>query len=241
MHVAQTVTIAPEPIRRVINAIGIINYDEGVYIPTVARPSTGDTGRFIPQAQNILYSSLRQTVVALADPATPERYRRRFEENNPIPGAIWHNHLLVNADEIIPANHTTEDLRDEIALLSPYLNKLQKHVPKMVDGTIDFKSSGKLSSFICNRMSDLRVPPREVGEQLQDYYRRAYPMGNIKEFYSYAKLPAAERLEGQINLLGELPRFENLVYPLYTMRTEHVCKYQLQTDYKAIAQILYAL
>lgn len=105
----------------------------------------------------------------------------------------------------------------------------------------DFKSTGSLSSFVCNKMSNLRVPDREAGEQLQDYYRRAYPMGNIKEFYAYAKLPAAERLEGQINLLGEIPRFDNLVYPAYVMRTEHVCAYQLQNDYKAIAQILYAL
>lgn len=134
LHVAQTVTIAPEPIKRLINAVGIINYDEGVYIPTVSRPATDDRGRFIPQAQNILYSSLRRTVVALADPATPERYRRRFIENNPIPGAIWNNHLLQNADEIMPTNYTTDNLRDDIALLSPYLNKLQKHIPKMVDG-----------------------------------------------------------------------------------------------------------
>lgn len=215
LHVAQTVTVAPEPIRRVINAIGIVNYDEGVYIPTVARPVVDDRGRFIPQAQNILFSSLRRTVVALADVATPERYRRRFEDNNPIPGAIWQDHLLANADEIMPPNHNTDDLRDEIAMLSPYLNKLQKHVPKMVDGTIDFKSTGKLSSFVCNRMSDLRLPPRERGEQLQDYYRRAYPMGNIKEFYSYAKLPAAERLEGQVNLLGVTKIRESYVSHVY--------------------------
>lgn len=100
LHVAQTVTIAPEPIKRLVNAVGIINYDEGVYIPTVSRPAHDDRGRFIPQAQNILYSSLRQTVVALADPATPERYRRRFIENNPIPGAIWDNHLLQNPDAL---------------------------------------------------------------------------------------------------------------------------------------------
>lgn len=241
LHIAQTVTIAPEPIKRLINAVGIINYDEGVYIPTVSKTINDDRGRFIPQSQNLLYSSLRRTVVALADPATPERYRRRFIETNPIPGAIWQNHLLVNADEIIPADHDHTSLRDDIALLSPYLNKLQKNIPKMVDGTIDFKSSGKLSSFVCNKMSDLRAPPREINENLQDYYRRAYPLGNIREFYSYAKLPAADRLEGQINLLGEIPKFENLIYPTYAVRMDNICKYQLQTDYKAIAQILYAL
>lgn len=37
LHVAQTVTIAPEPIKRLINAVGIISYDEGVYIPAVSK------------------------------------------------------------------------------------------------------------------------------------------------------------------------------------------------------------
>ncbi|CAH2108764.1 unnamed protein product [Euphydryas editha] len=167
-----------------------------------------------------------KTLRHLADVNTPDRYRRRFEDNNAIPGTIWNNHVLVNPDEIIPANHTMDDLRDDIALLGPYINKLQKHIPKMVDGTIDFKSSGKISSFVCNKMGNLRIPPRELGENLQDYYRRAYPVGNIREFHSYAKLTAAERLEGQINLLGELPRFENLVYPFYTMHVHRTAPHR---------------
>lgn len=241
LHVAQTVTVAPEPMKRVINAIGIVHHDEGIYIPTVAAPRRDDRGRFIPRAESILYSNLRNTVVALADANTPLRYRRHFEENCPIPGAIWHDHLLMNADEIIPQDHDTEALRDDIALLGPYINKLQKHVPKMVDGTIDFKSTGKLSAFVCNKMSTLRAPPRQMNENLQDYYRRAYPTGNIKEYHSYVKLTAAERVEGQINLLGEIPRYDSLLYPFYVLRVEQACKYQLQTDYKAIAQIMYAL
>lgn len=76
--IAQTVTIAPEPIKRLINAVGIVSHDEGVYIPAVSRVETDDRGRFIPQPQNIMFSSLRRTVEALSNPATPERYRRRF-------------------------------------------------------------------------------------------------------------------------------------------------------------------
>lgn len=120
LRIAQTVVTAPEPVKRLVNAVGIISYDEGVYIPAVSRVENDDRGRFIPQPQNILFSSLRRTVEALADPATPERYRRRFIENNPIPGVIWHNHLLQNADEIIPPNYNHDNLRDDIALLGPY-------------------------------------------------------------------------------------------------------------------------
>lgn len=116
----------------------------------------------------------------LSDHNTPERYRRRFEENNPIPGATWVNHVLINADEIIPNNYTVNNLRDDIEVLETFVKQLEKHVPKMVNGTIDFKSSGKLSTFVCNKMSNLRVPNREPNEPLNQYYRRAYPTGNIK-------------------------------------------------------------
>ena len=47
LRVAQTVTIAPEPIKRLINAVGIVSHDEGVYIPAVSRVETDDRGRFI--------------------------------------------------------------------------------------------------------------------------------------------------------------------------------------------------
>ncbi|CAB3241896.1 unnamed protein product [Arctia plantaginis] len=56
LHVAQTAVVAPEPMKRVINAVGILQYDEGVYIPTVAREATDDRGRFVPCAESILYS-----------------------------------------------------------------------------------------------------------------------------------------------------------------------------------------
>lgn len=241
LHVAQTATIAPEPIQRVINAVGIITYDEGIYIPAVSRGQDDERGRFVPRPENILYSTLRKTVEALASPATPDRYRRRFEENNPIPGAIWENHLLTNADEIMPLNYTTDHLREDIALLSPYLSKLQKHVPKMVGGTIDFKSVGKLSSFVCNKMSGLHIPSRLPAEALDVYYRRAYPRGNIHDYSCFAKLTAADRLEGQLNLLGELPTFGNYIHPVYSIRSETICRYEYHSDYQAMAQIMYAL
>lgn len=248
LHVAQTVVVAPEPMKRLINTVAIVNYDEGVYIPTIAHETTDDRVRFIPRAESILYSNLRRTVQALTDVNTPERYRRRFEENNPIQGAIWHYHLLVNADEVIPHSHTTDDLRNDIALLGPYMSKLQKHVPKMAHASATWLMAPSISR-VPGRYRHLSVRKWPIYEYHLENQESSYRItiierilqGTLKSrYYAYAKLSAAERLEGQINLLGELPRFENL-HPTFLMRTEHVCKYQLQSDYKAIAQILYAL
>jgi hypothetical protein len=242
LSVAQTVTVAPEPIRRIINAIGIIKHEEKVYIPAVSTDRYDNRERFVPRPEALMLSNLRTVVVSLSNPQTPEVYRTRFEANNPIPGAIWANHLLQNPDEIIPANYDLQEgLRNDILVLAPYMAQLQKHVPKMIRGAIDYKSAGKISAFIANEMETLVTPPRNAGEDLAAYYRRCIPVGNIYNYFSPVKLTAADRLEGQITLLGEQPTMENYMRPLYTFRDENVCSYEMASDYKGVAQIMYAL
>jgi hypothetical protein len=48
LKVSQTVTIAPEPTRRIINAIGIIKHNEKIYLPVVAAERFDERGGLIP-------------------------------------------------------------------------------------------------------------------------------------------------------------------------------------------------
>lgn len=41
----------------------------------------------VPRPESVLLTNLRQVVLALSDPNTPEAYRVRFDANNPIPEA----------------------------------------------------------------------------------------------------------------------------------------------------------
>jgi hypothetical protein len=67
----------------------------------------------------VILSNLRETVVALSDVATNPQVRGTFYLNNPIPGAIWqlqrdNTHVLQNQDEIMPADYTSDMLRDDV-------------------------------------------------------------------------------------------------------------------------------
>lgn len=96
--VLREITVFPEPIKRIINALGVIRYEGVLYLPFLMRNSYTRTDQFIPRPENIVLSNLRQTVVALGDAATPIAYRRAFFENNSIPGAVVVNNVLINRD-----------------------------------------------------------------------------------------------------------------------------------------------
>ncbi|KOB64527.1 Uncharacterized protein OBRU01_24127 [Operophtera brumata] len=100
LRAAQSITIVPEPIRKIINAIGYVKYEEKLYVPAVANRPVDRQGNPVPRPESVLLSTLRATVVALADQQTPQNIRRRFHDNSPIPGAIWNNDVLMNPNDI---------------------------------------------------------------------------------------------------------------------------------------------
>ncbi|CAB3233177.1 unnamed protein product [Arctia plantaginis] len=198
LRVAQAVTIAPEPIKKIINAIGHLKYEDKIFLPAVA-----------------------------AEPR---------DANSSIPGAIWADHILMNPNEIIPEHYDiVDDFRRDFLLIAPFLASLQKYVPKMVGGPIDIKSSGRPSLLISNRMGNLRVPQRNAGEDLDAYYRRSVPLSNVRNYTSLARLTPSERIEGQVNLLGEYPSDFNLRYLMYHLRDEVACAYDVTSDYADVA------
>lgn len=243
LRAAQTVTIIPEPIRRVINAIGYVKYEEKIYVPAVAKDPTDRRGNWTPRPENVLLSTLRRTVEYLSDPEATHAVRRRFRENSPFPAAIWNDDdVLQNPNDIIPANYDLyNDFRRESLMIAPYMVALQKHVPKLVGGVLDFKSTGHNSLLISNEMQNLKAPDRIAGEELNDYYRRCVPEGNIRNYYALARLTPAERIEGQVNLLGEYPSPVNLRYPMYHMRDEVAAAHDVTSDYAGLCQIMYAM
>jgi hypothetical protein len=74
-------------------------------------PPTSPTKRRRPTEVRLLpghmltFNNLRDTVLAMSDPATPVLARYYFIEHNPLPGARYRDDLLVNRDEIIPPGY----------------------------------------------------------------------------------------------------------------------------------------
>lgn len=240
VHGIRQHTVVPEPIKMIVDAVGILKFEDRVYLPAIHAARYDARNRFIPRAENVVLSTLRRTVVSLSDAATPLAYRVDFENHCPIPGAVWDNHVLQNPDEIIPADYDfLDDLRNDATAVVAWQTRLQKCLPKLVGTSVDVKSSGKPSSLIANEMETLRCQPRGVGEGLQDYYLRCLPMGNVRSYYAPFKLTAADKLDGQCNLLGEVPSYENMLRPVYVQRDENICPYYMRSDYKGAHSVKY--
>ncbi|KOB65983.1 Uncharacterized protein OBRU01_21972 [Operophtera brumata] len=233
-------SFVPTPVKRLIDSIGIITFEEKVYLPVLAKTLDAD-GNFLHRPEKTVLSTLRDTVVALANPETPHVVRTRYEYNNAIPGAVWLNHILQNADEIMPAVYNfVDDLHRDFQIVVPFLLQLQKLVPKLAGGALKQKTIGHNSIFLSNEMENLRCPDRNGGENLNDYYNRCIPQGDVKYYSSLHKLNAAESLEGQVNLLGEVPTEVNMLRPLYGLRDETIHPYVMTSHYKSVCHLMYA-
>ncbi|CAG4981352.1 unnamed protein product [Colias eurytheme] len=129
LRVAQSVTIVPEPIRKIINAIGYVKYEDKIYVPAVAVDPVDRNGQPTPRPENVILSTLRRTVEYLSNAENSAGVRRRFHENNSIPGAIWNaDHVLQNPDEIMPRNYDIyDDFRRESMIIAPFLSSRRGH------------------------------------------------------------------------------------------------------------------
>jgi hypothetical protein len=113
--VSQTVNAYPDQVGRMIKTTGAIADGNEYFVPALSCSHRDREGRLIPQSERIISSNLRETVTSLSDEAVAPEVREVFYQNNPIPGAIWnelpdHSHVLMNPDEIIPAEYTSDDL-----------------------------------------------------------------------------------------------------------------------------------
>jgi hypothetical protein len=113
--VTATINTYPDQVARVLEAIGPVAHGEDYLVPCLAADQRSRGGALIPQSERVTFSNLRETVVALATPATNPQAREAFYVRNPIPGAIWRvedgSHILVNPDEIKPENYDIPDYR----------------------------------------------------------------------------------------------------------------------------------
>lgn len=234
----------PLAIKMIVDAIGIVtDANDVAYLPVVAQSRRDDEGHLLPRPENLLLSNLRETVVELSDEDTPQEIRRRFHENNPIPGAQWsNNHLLLNPDDIIPEGYDiNESIPNDIMGLTPFMSTLQKVAPKLVGGALDSKLSGKRSIFVSNSMGNLKVPDRGRDQTIEDYVRTCVPQGDVRLFSYNTTLSPAERLEGQMILVGEYPSVVNLLRPLYYKRESDQCAFEFEQSFMAVSSNLYGM
>lgn len=236
-NVSTTAVLMPEPISSFINSIGIYKDSTEAYFCTMPKDHTS-RGNFIPLPENLRISNLRRSVLALADQTTPEAVRVNFENKNPIPGAIWMNHVLQNPDEIIEDNYGAEELEDDLNLVAPHFERLGVKYPKYV-GKIDWEKfeSGK-EIFVSNELADMHVRPRRVNESEANYTTRSKVVGDQEIFKMKFPLKEAELCRGINLLMGEVPNAPSRL-TFYVPRIPRYLRYKSTLNYKSVVNMRY--
>jgi hypothetical protein len=242
-QVTQTVNAYPDQVGCVLQAVAPVTEGGEYFVPALAAEHLTRNGVLIPQSERVVLSNLREIVMALADPATQAQVREAFYQHNPVPGAVWKvvngAHILINPDEIMPQNYGVNELRDDIDDYSRMFVWIQKKLPKFLrTKRIRNVEKGDKSIFVSNAQENLRLRDRREGQPLHDYYQELKLEGNIYDFWSPRDVKM-EQLDGQMNLLGELPNSANYVYPYYSLRDERASGWHYSTDYKGVKQIIY--
>lgn len=208
-----------------------------LFVPKIGRANRTRRGLLVPQAEQVTFSNLRETVESLANQQCPGEYRRRFYRNNPIPGAIWvgepDNPILANPDEIMPTEYTVNELNDDVQDMHAKIVFANKKAPKYFTGAIDFEPDGTRAMLTCNGQGSLRSPDRNPGEELPEYYTRLKLQGEIEEYFNLEHLNSDEPVAGALALLGEHPTTPALEYPVYIQRNERVCTEYCGLKYRA--------
>lgn len=158
----------------------------------------------------------------------------------PIPGAVWHNHILQNADEIMPKTYLyTKDMDKELILIRTFLCRLYNHAPYLVSVEWNLSlSSGSEAIFVSNKMESLRCANRNQDQPLNDYYRHAIE-GNVQAYSTPKKLNCFDTLQGAVSLLGEQPTQVDILNPLYGLRNSTLHHYQhIDLNYNGICCVM---
>ncbi|KOB68988.1 Uncharacterized protein OBRU01_16414 [Operophtera brumata] len=193
--VLNTATVLPEPLYSIICNVGVLKFGDDIYLPVMSKDWTDAHGLFVPAPHTVTLSNLRRTVTSLSSGATPRAVRDEFLNLNPIPGCRWNGRLLANPDEIIPANYGSDDLFSDIAAMTNLLPFVEKHLPKMVGGLVDYDSPGTNALLLSNDSMDLRCPPMTgaVGDYVKGLTSRNSKHGINEETRSKLQVAVSQK------------------------------------------------
>lgn len=208
-HILEKDTWIPRLVAGFMEGIGTVTMQSGASYAPVLPLNPDVNGVVWPRPDNVTILNLRQTVVALANPQTPEVVRAAFIQHNPIPGANFVNNLLMNPDEIIPDGYGPQQMLVDVGMAHQVYADIQKKAPKYIS-TIPKDSKGSLSiltSYELNEPSgipscpDLLVNgiPQNIGEWI---INNPLPIVAGSCYYS-DQLAIPEVVNGAINMYGE--------------------------------------
>lgn len=108
----------------------------------------GQPRRIVPNPYLITIHNLRQVVLAMANPDTPLVERRRFIRRNPIPSAVFMRDLLVNPEEIMPADYDEETITKDTVAFREMVHEMRCMYKHLIENVF-YKYHGNISLMSC--------------------------------------------------------------------------------------------
>lgn len=229
------------PLINLISSIGLLKAYGTLYMPRLACPMSA-RGFNIWDPTLVSFTNLRDYVMALSDPVTPQAERRWFYDHSPLPCAVWNQPaghkdvaseaadnnwpLLLNPDHIMPGNYSLAGVREDVDTIMTSLELIGRKYPKYIfTGRIDYDGPGLASQLVSNYVSDVRCS--DIIDLPNAYSLRSLE-GNINMFWSNEIMSESEFYMGMIHLFGELPRFPD---DRWAIRQPTTAKDSIDNDY----------
>jgi len=203
------------PLVNLVSSIGVIKAFGTQYIPGSVKNTVDKHVRsFDPTT--VTYSNLREYVTALSSTSTPYAVRKYFYDHSPLPNAHWSvqarvpdddidesKPILLNADEIMPANYDLTALLEDINIIKNSVEIIsRKYGMSILGGRIDYSANGSNTMLVSNDVGDIRCSDLSwVGTD--PAYDSKPLSGTIENFWSQEVLSDSEFYLGVCHLLGE--------------------------------------
>lgn len=224
-----SINICTQQVGALLRCLSIFKFEETTFAPLFPADVVVN-GRLIPMPESLRLTNLRATVTSLANQNTPQPMRRNFANKNPIPGARFDDHfLLQNADDIIPNGYVAANLRDDLYAVKGWIeaasdlrNSRDKWFTQVQLGE---NSSGNESMFVSNNSENLRIVTANNVSRIE---------GDVTEYWWRSKISDQMTFYGTYHLGGELSSVARYLYPGYTPRTKEACSVSTKRSYREV-------
>jgi hypothetical protein len=209
------------PIANLINAVGNITIGDTPWYFRLPREN-------IALPHNVSWENLRDTVLALSNPATAQEIRLHFYNHNPLPGARWgppprvargraelgvedRNHpqwpLLMNPEDYWPDGYNIVDFEDDVNRFRNLLNWCSRKSVKYLDesSVLDYSAKGVETALMSNYCVGVRNPTLSYRNQEIDWNASSYTNGDLRDFWTPEVLTGRAGFIGALILVGEIP------------------------------------
>lgn len=213
--VITSLNITTQQIGALLRCVSTFKFDDINFVPLTPARANDNNGRYLPLPESVILTNLRDTVVSLADARVAIAVRRNFISKIPIPGAIFDGALLTNADVIMPANYSPDNLRDDVYAVKNWIeaatdlrNARDKWFSQI---QLSEMIHGNESMLVCSNSETLRIEADEHGSRV---------LGDVNDFWFRSKMSDQMIFYGTYHLGGEIASVARYVYPGYSGRTK---------------------